>query len=134
MSAPSPARDLYSPSPLFRGRRAYVEKDCDRWLVLSAKHHVVGPDEVLEPYDVTLAGASRQVKRRWTATVLEELRRELGELSSHLFEIHAGHDYWGFGLVDGLEKSGATVDIPTRGLRQGEQLAFYTQRTPGSAS
>jgi hypothetical protein len=35
-SQAAPARELYS-SPLFRGRRDWVERTCDRWFVLSAK-------------------------------------------------------------------------------------------------
>jgi hypothetical protein len=36
-----PARDLYV-SPLFRGRREYVERSCDRWFILSALHLTQG--------------------------------------------------------------------------------------------
>ena len=48
----SPARDLEM-SPLFRGRRSWVERTCQRWLVPSALHGLVDP-EVVEPYDLTL--------------------------------------------------------------------------------
>lgn len=119
------AAELYSPSTMFRGRRAYVETTCDRWLILSAKHGVVGPEEVLDPYDVTLVGASMATKRRWTGQVLKELEECLGDMRQLEFEIHAGHDYWGFGLVEGLAARGATVELPTRGMGQGQQLAFY---------
>jgi hypothetical protein len=121
----APAGDLYLASPLFRGRREYVERTCDRWFVLSAKHGVVSPDQVLEPYDVRLAGAPTRVKREWTDRVLHELKERLGDVRGIEFEIHAGNDYWGFGLVDGLAARGAKVEIPTTGLSQGEQLAFY---------
>lgn len=46
----APARDLYT-SALFRGRRRYVELTCDRWFILSARHGLVEPEEILEPYD-----------------------------------------------------------------------------------
>ena len=41
------------------------------------------------------------------------------------FEIHAGSDYRDFGLTDGLLLRGALVVVPTLGLTQGRQLAFY---------
>lgn len=113
------------PSTLFAGRRRYVEKSCDRWFVLSAKHRLVDPDDLLDPYDVTLIGASTAVKREWTNVVLEELDERLGYLGKHTFEIHAGRDYWGYGLLEGLERSGAKVTIPTKGLGIGKQLSFY---------
>jgi hypothetical protein len=52
-SQAAPARELYV-SPLFRGRRAWVERTCDRWFILSAKHGLVEPDRVLAPYDEIL--------------------------------------------------------------------------------
>jgi hypothetical protein len=121
---PRPARDLYI-SPLFRGRRTYVERTCERWFILSAKHGLVSPERVLEPYDETLRGISAQARRRWSQGVLAKLQRSVGHLGGHTFEIHAGVDYRNFGLVAGLHAKGAKVDIPTEGLRQGEQLAFY---------
>lgn len=125
LDRPAPAAELYSPSTMFRGRRGYVESTCDRWFILSANHGVVAPDEVLDPYDVTLVGTSRLTKRQWTNRVLDELEERLGQVRQLEFKIHAGHDYWGFGLVEGLTVRGATVEIPTRGLGQGQQLAFY---------
>jgi hypothetical protein len=127
LDRPAPARELYSPSTGFRGRRTFVERSCDRWFILSAKHGVVDPDDVLEPYDQTLVGAPIATKREWAARVLRELEMKLGPLSGIPFEIHAGRDYWGFGLVDGLESRGAPVVIPTKGLSQGRQLAFYAK-------
>lgn len=122
-----PARDLYSVSALFRGRVAFVEKSCDQWLVLSAKHGVVHPDQELDPYDLTLVGAGMKRKRDWATRVLDELRGNMGELRGKTFEIHAGRDYWGFGLRDGLARGGASVVIPTEGLGQGQQLQFYSR-------
>jgi hypothetical protein len=121
----APARDLYSASPMFRGRRFYVETTCDRWFILSAKHGVVDPGRVLSPYDVSFIGASRQLKRDWAQGVLLELESRLGELRGTKFEIHAGRDYWDHGLEGGLLSAGASVTIPTKGMSQGEQLAFY---------
>jgi hypothetical protein len=37
VNVPTKARDLYV-SPLFVGRRRYVERTCDQWWILSAAH------------------------------------------------------------------------------------------------
>lgn len=50
---PAPARELYV-SPLFKKASAYAEQACDRWYVLSAKHGLVHPDAIFEPYDMKL--------------------------------------------------------------------------------
>lgn len=128
-SFPSPARDLYM-STLFVGRRRWVEASCGSWYVLSALHGLIDPDAIVEPYDVTLNGASRATKRGWAQRVLGQLGEALGPLEGPVFEIHAGAEYRDFGLVDGLEAAGAAVVIPALGLRQGEQLAFYAHRNP----
>jgi len=124
---PAPARELYSPSHLFRGARCYVERTCDRWFVLSAKHGLVRPEQVLEPYDQTLDKASRAERRRWGDVVLAALETEVGDLRGITFEVHAGATYLNFGLVDGLRARGAQVDNLVQGLRQGERQHFYKE-------
>lgn len=49
----APARELYV-SQLFKKASACAELTCDRWYVRSAKHGLVHPDEVIEPYDMRL--------------------------------------------------------------------------------
>jgi uncharacterized protein DUF6884 len=119
----APAKDLYT-SPLFRGRRAFVECTCDRWFILSAKHGLVDPEVNLAPYDETLSQASRR-ERSWASRVLATLKERLGDLNSHTFEIHAGSMYADHGLKAGLHESGAHVETPAAGLTLGQQLAFY---------
>lgn len=124
----APAKDLYAPSAMFRGRRAFVTQSCDRWFILSAKHGVLAPSDELDPYDVTLVGAPIPVKRAWSTRVTDELKEALGHVAGMTFEIHAGRDYWGYGLVENLRRAGAKVEIPTEGLTQGQQRRFYLER------
>ncbi|MEW6059904.1 MAG: DUF6884 domain-containing protein [Actinomycetota bacterium] len=121
------ARDLYSKSALFRGARCHVERTCDRWFVLSAKHGLVKPEQVLEPYNQTLNDASRAQRRAWSARVLAQLHAELGDLRGITFELHAGAPYVDFGVADGLVHSGAIVEKPLEGLGLGRRLRFYKE-------
>lgn len=118
------AQDLYV-SQLFRGRRWYVEQTCDSWFIMSSPHIVVEPAASVAPYDATLVGSARQTRRRWVQEVLAALDDKLGAVRGNVFEIHAGADYRDFGLADGLLQRGAVVAVPTLGLSQGRQLAFY---------
>jgi hypothetical protein len=127
LTVASPARDLYT-STLFVGRRRFVEASCDRWFILSAKHGVVDPDAILEPYDETLKTASRAARRAWSQRVLSTLDAELGDISGFCFETHAGAEYLEYGVADGLLQRGATVRNPTQGMRIGEQLSFYSEK------
>ena len=121
----APAQDLYV-SPLFRGRRSYVEATCDRWFILSAKHGLVSPGAVLNPYEDSLNEKSAAAKRDWATSVLAQLTAAL-ELDGTTFEVHAGSSYRNFGLVEELRHRGATVEIPAEHLSQGGQLAFYAR-------
>ena len=123
----APARDLYT-SALFLGRRAFVERSCNRWYILSALHGLVEPTLVLKPYDRALKDVSATERRAWSAMVVEDLKRTLGNLVGGTFEIHAGKEYREFGLRQGLEREGARVEIPAKGLRMGEQLSFYASQ------
>ena len=59
--------------------------------------------------------------------VLAQIDQQVGPLTGVDMELHAGAAYRDFGLEDGLRARGATVHVPTRRLRQGEQLAFYAR-------
>jgi hypothetical protein len=124
LTAMAEAQDLYV-STLFKGRRRYVEHTCDRWFVLSALHKIVEPSDLLSPYDVSLVGARSETRRLWAQETLTAIDHKLGDVRSYVFEIHAGSDYRDFGLTDGLLLRGASVAVPTLGLTQGRQLAFY---------
>lgn len=127
----APAEDLYA-SPLFRGRRARVERTCDRWFILSAKHRLLRPKDVIAPYDLSLASFSDADRRRWSAAVLEDLHAQLGALAGFEFEIHAGHEYRNYGLRDGLDRAGALSVCPVAGLDLGGQLRYYAEDRPAS--
>jgi hypothetical protein len=83
---------------------------------------------VLEPYDHTLKEASASERRAWGALVVEDLKQAVGDLVGLTFEVHAGTAYREFGLREGLEREGARVEVPAKGLRMGEQLSFYASQ------
>ena len=109
---PSPARNMYT-STMFRGHVQAVESSCDTWFVLSAKHRLLDPSEVIEPYDVALKDLPSDARRAWSRKVLDALFGRFGDLSGKVFEIHAGSAYRENGLVSGLKAAGAAVENPT---------------------
>jgi len=130
------AQDLFL-SPLFRARRAYVERTCGRWYVLSALHGLVAPGEELAPYDLKLKSLSQAERRAWSERVLTQLEAELGAVDGLTFEIHAGASYTNEGLVRGMRARGAAVELPAAGLGEAQELAFYheaNKAAPGAAA
>src|ERR1700719_800224 len=58
------ARNMYV-SPLYRKSVMLAEGWGLCFSILSAKHGLLDPDETIEPYDLTLKGASKQFKLEW---------------------------------------------------------------------
>jgi len=125
------AKDLFT-SPLFAGRRRRAEATGMPWFILSAKYGLLSPDSDTDYYDVSLNSAGRAERRRWSARVLEQLKKSVGSVAGKVIEVHAGKAYHNYGLVEGLKMEGATVVIPLEHARQGEQLAWYVGRTEGA--
>lgn len=71
------AKDLYV-SSLFRKSRTFAERNADSWYILSAKHGLVSPDQVIEPYDLTLNRMPIADRRPWAAHVNRQLEEVVG--------------------------------------------------------
>ena len=124
---PAPAKDLYI-SPWFRKARAYANSTGWPWFVLSAKHGLVHPDEVIAPYDLTLNRMPVANRRQWANQVLTQLRPHLDEVGSVVFL--AGRRYCEF-LEQPLRSRGLVVSIPMEGLRIGGQLRWLNKMLHG---
>lgn len=125
------AKDLYT-SPLFRGRRRWVEATCDEWWILSALHGVTHPDQPLNPYDDALTYKTERARRAWAQMALWQLAKKpwWDCPGGVVIEIHAGTPYVAHGLVDKLGEFGFTVELPAYGLMIGEQLRLYKNGPP----
>ncbi len=123
------ARDLYV-SPLWRCRRGYAEREAPRrWLILSAAFGLVHPDEVLSPYNRTLADERKGEREAWGRRAAAGLRAyRYGPPARLRVEVHAGEAYRQF-LVPRLGEMGMEVVEPLAGLGIGSQLEWYSQRT-----
>ena len=120
---PAAAKDLYS-SDQFLKRRSYAEASHIPWFILSARHGLAAPDDLLEPYDVALADQTPAYRAAWGEWVAARLELELGELSGRHFAVLAGATY-ADAIAGPLSRRGAVLDRPLEGLRQGEQLAWF---------
>jgi len=120
---PAPAKDLYT-SALFRKERAYAESSGKPWFILSAKHGLVSPDEVIEPYDVYLKTMPDAYRAWWGRTVVSQLGEVFGPVDGVSIEIHASAAYVDQ-ILPRLTIEGARVVTPLHGLTMGQRLAWY---------
>lgn len=123
----APAKELYK-SNLWNYRRAYAERAGCAWYILSAKHGLLAPETVIEPYDLALSWLAAPERREWSRQVLADLAVAVPTLRGRIVEIHAGKDYAENGLTDGLEALGATVRRPLAHVRLFDQPAWYGQK------
>lgn len=88
----APAADLYT-GPVFSLERAWItaRTDVDVWAILSAKHGLVMPDQVVEPYDLALGDLSAAERRAWAERTREQLVARWGR--DAVYMIVAGADY-----------------------------------------
>lgn len=124
------AKDLYR-STLFKSSLAYAYKlKPDRIFILSALHHLIGIEEEIAPYDVTLSNIpkgkrkpglrilTKEEKVEWGKKVLDQLTR-LVDLTNDDFVILAGQEY-----IKPIEDAIPHLINPLKGLRQGERVKF----------
>lgn len=115
----APAGLIYT-SDLFKKSAAYVRSLglADDWGILSAKHGLLFPDEVIRPYDQTLSRMSAGERKKWVRKVQRQLR-EAFPRGTH-FVVLAGSHY--VKALEGLD--GYSYDLPLKGMQIGERLKF----------
>lgn len=69
---PCPARELYR-GDLFRKSVDYAEWKGSPWVVLSALHGVLLPDQIVAPYDTTMSDLGKQERAAWASRVNDAL-------------------------------------------------------------
>jgi hypothetical protein len=121
----APAARLYR-SPWFRKARRYAELVADRWWILSARHGLVAPDEVIAPYDETLRRMSVDQRREWARQVMEQLA-PLTDSAQDEVIILAGRAYREFLIMWLVTFLGYTVSVPMEGLGIGRQLQWLNR-------
>ena len=116
-AVPCAAKDLYL-SPLFTKSRAWVERHCDRWLILSAEHGLLAPETVIAPYERTLNRMNATDRRAWG----DRVRQQFESVAGSRFVALAGVRY-----CEPLV--GLDLERPMAGLGIGRQLAWLSRTT-----
>lgn len=115
-----PAAALYT-SPLFRKSLLAAIDRSDRVYILSAKHGLLGCDDVIESYDVTLKTMKRVERMAWgdrTGVQLDEVLRPRDTAV-----LLCGEEYFA-PLKSHLERLQAEVESPLGSLSLGSRLSL----------
>lgn len=127
---PCPAVELYSRSALFKKASEYASANYGNWYILSAKYGLIYPNDLIEPYDVSLNKMKKAEREIWAQNVIEVIKQKIPIENTIYF--HCGKLYR-HPIIEMLERDGYKTEVPLEGLEIGEQLSFYTKRLSNAA-
>lgn len=119
---PHQAKDLYD-SVWFNMAKKYIGEQ--QWYILSAKHHLLGPTELINPYNVSLHDFTRQERKEWSKEVCLSLIKICSPCELTVF---AGKRYTQY-LDDILVRARFNPIYPLSGLGIGNQLKWFKENT-----
>lgn len=122
---PALAKDLYT-GGLFKATRRWAEANTDSWLILSAKHGLLEPGQVVAPYNLFLGMLTKAEQRIWGGRVRAQLAAVLQPGDEVVFL--AGQLYRQ--VLGGITYP---VEEPLAGLGIGQRLHWLTQHQRRSA-
>ena len=110
--SPRPARELFE-SDGFARAREHALRSGRRWFVLSAKHGLLDPHDVVGPFDVLFGDQPAGYRAAWAEWVVVQLADRV-RLPGTTVEVHGGVDF-AQALKAPLARRGARTEIPLPG-------------------
>ena len=108
----APAGELFRSEGFARVRDAAVRSGV-LWFVLSAKHGLLEPHDVVAPYDIRLGDASTVYRTAWGEWVAAQLGERV-QLAGATVEVHGGVDF-AQPLRQPLARRSAALELPLPG-------------------
>ncbi len=136
-----PARELYI-GPLFTAAREWAEANADAYWIASAKHLILAPDQVIEPYDLSMRDLDAETRRtrarqiqlhfrsRWIdfCTFEKNARGFIVAKTRPRVVLLASRDYLlGFYEWRERHRDSFAFEMPLEGMGIGQQLAWLRQ-------
>jgi len=103
LEVPAPAKDLYQ-GPIFKMVRKIIEhpsaKRPTAWGILSAKHGLLAPDDVIDPYDLSVDTFNYRDRQNWCDDVVRDIESAWG--TRETYRVYAGASYIGSACLQAL--------------------------------
>lgn len=112
------AKDLYRGDLFVKSLQYAYSLHPDLIYIASAKHYLLNPDELVDPYDLTLNRMPASAVKEWAEEVIAQLQQVV-DLDSDRFILLMGERYRRY-LLPHLTR----YEIPMKGLSIGRQLHF----------
>ena len=122
-SYPCEAQEMYLLSQLFKKASYYIkQQNYDKWFILSAKYGLLNPNDIIEPYDLTLSNMKSEDIKKWS----EKIFNQLVIYNIDEIDFYTGEKYRKY-LISLLKEKNIICNIPLKGLGIGQQLKFYKE-------
>lgn len=88
------ADEMYSKSYVYRAQKEFFTKAYDRYLIFSAKHGLISPSKVIEPYDLALeskigrVNVDKSISKEDKIKLFKKVEIQLIELFKFVDEVH----------------------------------------------
>ncbi|HLY30682.1 MAG TPA: hypothetical protein VKQ36_06615 [Ktedonobacterales bacterium] len=120
------AREQFDASPLFRRARDYCERTYGEWYILSARHYLLTPQQVIGPDEQRLHTLPAEERLRWATQVAQQLytlaRQRAEPLTLVLFASQRYADLLGRVAPD------LAIEQPLSGLSLRARLHWFDER------
>ena len=123
---PCKAVEMYWPSAFFRKIYTYAKENNQHVGILSAKYGFLLPENIIEPYDISLNDMPTHLKRKWSVKVLNQLTKWINPSEINTINFYAGKNYRSL-LIPELEALGFRTSTPLGKLRIGEQMHWINR-------
>jgi cytoplasmic iron level regulating protein YaaA (DUF328/UPF0246 family) len=121
-----PAKELYD-SPLFKYAYKYAKKECDKIFIISAKYGLIGENDIISDYDLSVKQMKKRQKMIWADTVNKQIQAKITE--PVVLQIHAGREYTEYLLYP---LSGRyPIELILDGYMIGQRLQWYKKEVGG---
>jgi len=126
---PQPAGQMFH-SDGFARAREHAEHSRLPWFVLSARHGLLDPDEVISPHEILIDDQPAAYRTAWGEFVVAQLADRV-QLDHVTVEVHGGVDF-AQPLRQPLARRGATLEIPLPGTWRPSGPSHPERRDGGS--
>jgi hypothetical protein len=127
---PHPAATLFE-SPGFAAARDHAVRSGHPWFVLTAKHGLLDPGDVVGPFDVQIGDQASGYRATWGEWVVAQLASRV-QLQDAVVEVHGGVDF-AQPLRTPLARRGAALDIPLPVTWRGTEATWSAHAEPEEA-
>lgn len=119
---PCQAKDMYTPSMLFKYSYDYAKQIADQVYILSAQYGLLDENDNIVPYERTLNGQPPALKQNWANAVITQMKKRF-DLEQDEFIILAGKDYSQY-LLPRLKH----YQLPLGNLQFGARIAYLKKQ------